>query len=154
VRKLLIAAALAAMTACTVNPLKTAESIEQQADAYYGVFVIAQEGAVQIAQDPATPQSVKVALRDADRIAKPLADDLHAKIVAFGKIKAAYVAALAAGDADSGALAAAEKDLSAFLGSVIQSFNKYRDLVNANRSPAAPAVPSSHVMRLDQPLAA
>lgn len=139
-----MAAFMAAVAGCASNPLKTAETVEQKADAYYGMFVISQEAAVAIAQDPATPQSVKVALRDADRVAKPLADDLHAKILEFGRVKAAYVAALEAGeDADPAALAAAEKELSTFLISVIHSFDKYRELVNNHQKAAAPPAPTA-----------
>lgn len=142
--RLLLASAVLALTACVVNPMKTAETTEQKADAYYGMFVISQEAAVRIAQDPATPQSVKVALRDADRVAKPLADGLHDAIVKFQAVKDAYTAALAAGNADPAALVAAEKELSTYLISVIHQFNKYRELVNASKRGGDAPVPTAH----------
>ncbi len=143
---MLIASAVLALTACVVNPLKTAETTEQKADAYYGMFVISQEAAVRIVQDPATPHTVKLALRDADRVAKPLADGLHDAIVKFQGVKEAYKAALAAGNADPAALVAAEKELSNYLISVIHQFNKYRELVNTVKKPDDRAVPTAEVL--------
>ena len=57
-------------------PVKQAESVEQKAYALYGTYVIFQEKAAELVQDSATPEDVKQALRDADKVAYPLAESL------------------------------------------------------------------------------
>jgi hypothetical protein len=75
------------LAACSVNPFRTAQTLEQKADAMYGSFVIAQKQAVAIVRDPSVPDSVKRALAEADAAAKPLADDLYEAILEFSAIQ-------------------------------------------------------------------
>lgn len=56
------------------NPFAVAESAEQRAFAAYGTYVATQKGALVIVEDPTTPQNVREAIADADRVAKPAAD--------------------------------------------------------------------------------
>lgn len=57
-------------------PVKQAETVEQKAYALYGTYVIFQEKAAELVQDSTTPENVKQALREADRVAYPLAESL------------------------------------------------------------------------------
>jgi hypothetical protein len=75
------------LAACSVNPFRTAQTLEQKADAMYGSFVIAQKQAVALVRDPSVPDSVKRALAEADAAAKPLADDLYEAILEFSAIQ-------------------------------------------------------------------
>lgn len=133
-RRMLIVA-IATLSACSANPLKTAETTEQKADAAYGMFVIAQEAAVAIYQDPATPQSVRDALKNADILTKPLADGLHQAIVDFQEVMAAYKAAAA----DRAQLIEAERVLSVFLNRALTDINNYVATVNRFKKPPQPA---------------
>lgn len=60
------------------NPSAVAQTGEQQAYALYGQFIIAEEAAATIAEDPATPQAAKESIAQADQAAKDVADDLLA----------------------------------------------------------------------------
>lgn len=97
-----LTAILGLLSACAVNPYKTAQTAEQKADALYGSFVIAQGQVVGIMRNPATPPSARNALADADLLAKPAADSLHRAAIDFAGVKAAFVAAQqSAGDASA-----------------------------------------------------
>jgi hypothetical protein len=61
---------------CKNAPVQQAETVEQKAYALYGTYVIFQEKAAELVQNSATPENVKQALRDADRVAYPLAESL------------------------------------------------------------------------------
>ncbi len=61
---------------CKNTPVQQAETIEQKAYALYGTYVIFQEKASELVQDSTTPENVKQALRDADKVAYPLAESL------------------------------------------------------------------------------
>lgn len=65
------------LVACTVDPVKTAQTPEQKAFAAYGMFVVFEEQAGKLASDPATPTVVKTNLRLADSVAKPAMDELY-----------------------------------------------------------------------------
>lgn len=60
----------------TTSAVKQAETPEQKAYALYGTYVIFQEKAAELVQDSTTPEDVKRALREADRIAYPVAESL------------------------------------------------------------------------------
>lgn len=81
-KKLFLSLIALGLTACGVNPFQGAETIQQKGYASYGTFVILEEQAAAVAQDPAVPENVKQALRDADKEAKPVADDLHDVLLA------------------------------------------------------------------------
>lgn len=67
---------LMAVAACAPMPVQQAETPEQKAYALYGTYVIFQERAAELVQDTATPENVKQALREADRVAYPVAESL------------------------------------------------------------------------------
>lgn len=71
-----ISLAAVSVAACTGNPVQQAETVEQKAYALYGTYVIFQERAAELVQDTATPENVKQALREADRVAYPVAESL------------------------------------------------------------------------------
>lgn len=60
----------------TTSAVKQAETPEQKAYALYGTYVIFQEKAAELVQDSTTPENVKEALREADRVAYPVAESL------------------------------------------------------------------------------
>lgn len=84
-------AATAAMTiflvGCPTNPIRQAESFEQKAFALYGTYVIFQGKAAELVQDAATPERVKQGLRDADKVAYPVAESLVDAATTVGDIR-------------------------------------------------------------------
>jgi len=84
----LLVAAVAALSACgTLNPLSHAQTLQQKAYAQYGVFVVIEEQAAAIVQEPTVPASAKQAVARADAVAKPVADKLLAAILAVDQIR-------------------------------------------------------------------
>lgn len=73
---LIAVALLIVLQGCANNPITAAKTIDQKAYALYGTFVVFEEQAVAIVVSPATPSTVKDAIRKADNIAKPVADGL------------------------------------------------------------------------------
>lgn len=72
-----IAPFLLFITACTTTPadlFRTAQTPAQHAYALYGTFVVAEEAALKIVQNPSTPEAVVRVIQKADAIAKPAAD--------------------------------------------------------------------------------
>ena len=63
------------LTGCsTLDPVKEAETLEQKGYAMYGTFVVYEEQAAKLIQDPGVPDNVKAAIQRADKTAKPAAD--------------------------------------------------------------------------------
>lgn len=91
-KRLLVSLCLLALTACGANPYKDADTIQQKGYATYGTFVIVEEQAAALVQDPAVSGVVKLALRRADAKGKPIADALHNVLVTDGS--AQQIAAL------------------------------------------------------------
>ncbi len=80
--------ATAAMSACgSLNPLARAQTVEQKAYAAYGQFLIVEEQAAAIVQEPSVPASAKQAVARADTVAKPVADKLLAAVLAVGQVR-------------------------------------------------------------------
>lgn len=66
-------------TACSIaEPVKTAETPEQKGFALYATFVVMQEKAADVVEDPDTPGVVVEAIQKADRIAQPASKLLQA----------------------------------------------------------------------------
>lgn len=61
---------------CTTSPLTAGKTLDQKAYALYGTFVVFEEQAASLIKLSTTPDSVKEAIRKADRTAKPVADEL------------------------------------------------------------------------------
>jgi hypothetical protein len=77
-----------ALVACTANPLKTAQSVEQRGDATYGALVIAKEQGAKILQDATVSDAVKRPIAQLIVKSKPVTDNLQASIVLYARVKA------------------------------------------------------------------
>lgn len=85
---MVLIAATAAMSACgSLNPLARAQTVEQKAYAAYGQFLIVEEQAAALVQEPSVPASAKQAVARADAVAKPVADKLLAAVLAVGQVR-------------------------------------------------------------------
>ncbi|MGI9250734.1 MAG: hypothetical protein ACR2PR_06015 [Pseudohongiellaceae bacterium] len=62
--------------ATLTNPIETAKTAEQKAFASYGIFVVMEEQAAVLMQNPSIPNDAKIAIQKADALAKPAADSL------------------------------------------------------------------------------
>ncbi len=60
-----ILATLAVSTACTTNPVRTAQTAEQKGDAIYGIYTIVKEQGAAVLKDEAVPEGVKRPLAEA-----------------------------------------------------------------------------------------
>ncbi len=76
------------LAGCPTNPVKQAETFEQKSYALYGTYVIFQGKAAELVQDAATPERVKQGLRDADKVAYPVAESLVDAATAVDDIRA------------------------------------------------------------------
>jgi len=83
----LAAPAVLTLSGCGSTPVQQAETPEQKAYALYGTYVIFQEKAAELVQDPAIPENVKQALRDSDRIAYPVAESLVEAVIEVEAIR-------------------------------------------------------------------
>ena len=72
-----------------VNPFAVAETPVQQADALYGVYVIALEQAAEIAAYPETSPDVVRHLAEAAALVKPLMDGMQLALAEYERIRAA-----------------------------------------------------------------
>lgn len=79
---------LTALAACSVNPHKTAQTIEQQGDAVYGELVIAKEQGAKILQDATVSDAVKRPIAQLIVKSKPVTDNLQSSIVLYARVKA------------------------------------------------------------------
>jgi hypothetical protein len=73
---------------CAVNPVNTAQTVEQKAFATYGTFVIMETQAAALVQNPTLPQAAVSAIQSADTKAKPVMDSLLAAVLEEQKIVA------------------------------------------------------------------
>lgn len=85
---LLLAVALAGCQ--SANPIAAAETNEQRAYAAYGTFVIFQEKAADLAEDPNIPNGAKLRIIAAEERAKPIAESLLDAYTEFLAIKAEF----------------------------------------------------------------
>jgi hypothetical protein len=113
-----------ALAACSVNPHKTAQTVEQQGDAAYGEFVIAKEQGAKILQDASVSDVVKRPIAQAIVKAKPVTDSLQDTIILYDKVKAD----VAAGASTEEKLAIVNRDLA---GWIAQAQPLINDLVKA-----------------------
>ena len=79
---------LLALAACAVNPHKTAQSVEQQADATYGDLVILKEQGAAILKDATVSDTVKRPIAQLIVKSKPVTDNLQSSIVLYTRVKA------------------------------------------------------------------
>lgn len=85
IQMVLATVAMVVFSACTLNPVKEAETFEQKAYALYGTYVIFQGKAAELVQDAAVSDRIKTALREADRVSYPVAEGL---VDAAGEVSA------------------------------------------------------------------
>lgn len=87
--------ALVTATGCqTLNPVASAETLEQKVYATYGSFVVFETQAAVLMQMPDVPLEVKKAIQQADAVAKPAADELLATAVRYAELKRGVEAGL------------------------------------------------------------
>lgn len=113
-----------ALAACTANPLKTAQSVEQRGDATYGALVIAKEQGAKILQDATVSDAVKRPIAQLIVKSKPVTDNLQASIVLYARVKAD----VASGASTEDKLAVVNRELA---GWIAQAQPLINDLVKA-----------------------
>lgn len=86
-RWLVATVAAVIFAACTVNPVRDAETFEQKAFALYGTYVIFQGKAAELVQDSTVSERIKQGLRDADKVAYPVAEELVDAATTVGDIR-------------------------------------------------------------------
>lgn len=93
--------------AAWVQPVETAQTVEQKAFAVYSEYAIAASKAANVAEDPATPQAVRKAILSGLKLTAPVAKGLKAAVIeAVAARQAVDMANLAQpGGADPGTLA-------------------------------------------------
>src|SRR5688572_5375954 len=77
-------------TANQVNAVVSAESTEQRAFALYGSFTVLEERAAEMITDKRIPKSVRLAIQRADKVAKPLADQVRGLAVELNAARLAF----------------------------------------------------------------
>lgn len=85
-RTLLSSLVLVALVACTTSGGQKL-SVQQQAFQAYGTFVVLEEQAARLVQDPVVPERVKLNIRAADAIAKPAADAILDAALAADEVR-------------------------------------------------------------------
>lgn len=90
-------AAMAAITlpfiaGCSSNPVKEAETPEQQAYALYGSYVIAVEQAADLVEDPDTPAAVKASIKQYEPVATQAAVTLRNAVRSAAQAREAVAA--------------------------------------------------------------
>lgn len=67
------------LSACSINPVATANNPELKAQALYAEYVIAEEGAARAMQDPAVPDQAKRAIQNTHRLTTPPVEAMEAQ---------------------------------------------------------------------------
>lgn len=83
---------------CSSSPVASAQTVEQKAYAVYGTFVITEEQAAQLVQQPSTPASLRQSIAAADALAKPSADALEKAFLDYESAAAALKAGTTTAD--------------------------------------------------------
>lgn len=87
----LLLVVMLALQACgTANPLARAETVEQKAYAAYGTFVIFEEQGAKLVASGEIPRSAVIRIGEADRRAKPVADNLLEATLEFEQVRDEY----------------------------------------------------------------
>lgn len=87
-----------ALSACAVNPFKTANTAtadnkpETIALATFGMFVIVEEAAADLKENAATPPNVRDSLKQADALASPAAESLRDAAITVKGLRASISA--------------------------------------------------------------
>ena len=86
--KLQILPLLVLLAACSNNPFKTAQTIEQKGDALYGSYVIAKEQGAGILQNVTISDEAKRPVAQAMVDSKPAGDALQDSLIEYSAVKA------------------------------------------------------------------
>jgi hypothetical protein len=78
---------LALVTACTTHPVREAQTPELKAQALYADYVLAEESAARIMQNPQVPDTIKVELQKAHKEATPVVEELERQRIALSKLR-------------------------------------------------------------------
>lgn len=84
----LAAFAVTALSGCSVNPHKTAQTVEQHGDAAFGELTILKEQGSRILQNASVPDNVKRPIAEGIVAAKPVTDGLQDSLILYAKVKA------------------------------------------------------------------
>jgi hypothetical protein len=99
------------LAACPSNPLKTAETPEQKADAVYGSYAIAVEQGAKLLQDATISDEVKRPIAEAMVAAKEPANSFQDALIQYSTIRAQ----LAAGETSQERLVIAQQNVHRWL---------------------------------------
>ena len=102
---------LASVSACAVNPHKTAQSLEQQGDAAYGELVIGKEQGAKILQDESVSDVAKRPIAQLIVDAKPVTDGLQDTLILYSEVKVE----ISTGASTQDKLAVVDRDLSGWI---------------------------------------
>lgn len=103
--------AIAMLSACQVNPHKTAQTVEQHGDAVYGELTILKEQGARILQDATVSDQVKRPIAEAIVAAKPATDGLQDSLILYAKIRAE----VSAGTSTPERLAVVDRELAGWI---------------------------------------
>lgn len=103
--------AVVGLPGCVANPHKTAQTVEQHADAIYGEVTILKEQGARILQDASVSDVVKRPIAEAIVAAKPISDGLQDSLILYGQVKAD----LAAGTGSTERLAVVDRELAGWI---------------------------------------
>jgi hypothetical protein len=124
IRKYSLFPLLLILSACTVNPFRTAETVEQKADALYGEYVIAKDQGAALLGEPTIPDTRKRTVATLMVRTKAPADSLNDALNQYSAIKAE----VAAGKTSADKLLIAQQNMDRWLAEATPLIN---DLVNA-----------------------
>jgi hypothetical protein len=123
--KLSIVPLLLLLAACSTNPFKTAQTVEQKSDALYGSYVIAKEQGVTILQNESIPDEAKRPLAQVMVDSKALADELQNSLIHYSTVKAQ----IAQGSTSQERLAIVERELNGWIVKATPVINKLIETV-------------------------
>lgn len=102
---------LLCIAACTSNPFKTAQTVEQRGDALYGSYVIAKEQGATLLGNPSIADAPKRILAEAMVESKAPADALQDSLIQYSTVKAQ----IAAGTTPEERLQIVEKEIDGWI---------------------------------------
>lgn len=111
------------------NPLAVAETAEQKAFAWYGIYVATQEAALSIVSSPETPLNVKQGIASVNGQVQPAANNMRDSAVLVFEIREQ----LAAGETGEEQLVIATDNLASWTAQAVPLITNFRKLVEAQR---------------------
>lgn len=102
---------LTLLEGCAVNPHKTAQSVEQHADAVYGEVTILKEQGARVLKDASVADAIKRPIAQAIVDAQPITDGLQDSLILYARVKAE----VAAGTNTQAQLAVVDRELAGWI---------------------------------------